>query len=984
MSRLCLAILAKLVFGVVMPISSRFVGRTAELDALDAALTALEGGLPRAVELVGPAGIGKSRLLSELGARAGARGHVVLSGSGAELEQDLPYWVFVDALDDYVEGLDPRRLERLDAATRSELGQLLPALGDAAGAPASVLHERYRTHRAARELLEHLAVPKPLVLLLDDFHWADPASTDLLSALLHRPPAAGVLIALAARPTQLPARLATALERAHRAGVLARIELPPLTPDETRELVGEHAKLFYDETGGNPFYLEQLARAPVEMLSSAPRDEVSLAGVHVPPMVAAALTEELALLAAPVRSVLDGASVAGDPFEVDLAGAAASLDETNVLDAIDELARVELVRETDMPRRFRFRHPIVRRAVYEATPRGWRVGAHERVATALAERRAPASARAHHVERSARHGDADAVAVLREAGQEARSQAPATSARWMAAALRVLPEGASAQERVGLMLPMAQALAATGQFDGSHETLQEILDILPADQVAERVEISAWCARVEHLLGRHEQAHDRLTASLNGLADEVSPEGLSLLIELSQDGSHRMDYKSQKGWAERLATVAERMQDPLLQSVGLAAAARGFAFAGVPAQARPLRDRAAEVIDSLSDAELAGHLDGIVHLAGAELYQHLFEQASAHAQRALAVGRATGQHQLFPVVFAILGITWMFRGHLQPAIDPLEGNVEAARLSGNAQAICWSLYGLSQVTLAAGDIERAMSAAQEAVDVGDDGKPSHHIAYSALVLGQGHLLTGKPDRGLELLERTSGGADLPLVAESWRAYFLELLTRCRLALGQRDEARRAASLADASANQLGLPLPRALADRAAAAVAFDAGDFDAAAQLALHSAEVADSLGTPIEAALSRTLAGRALARAGDRDRAKSELELAAAALDSVGAQRYRDAAERELRQLGHHIHRRSQPGVADGAGVAALTQRELEIARRIVDRRTNRQIAEELFLSPKTVETHIRNMFAKLGADSRVEVARIVERADRLTGAPT
>ena len=115
---------------------------------------------------------------------------------------------------------------------------------------------------APRELLQHLAVPKPLVLLLDDFHWADPASTDLLSALLHRPPAAGVLIALAARPTQAPARLATALERAHRAGHLARIELPPLTENETRELVGEHAELFYEETGGNPFYLEQLARAP--------------------------------------------------------------------------------------------------------------------------------------------------------------------------------------------------------------------------------------------------------------------------------------------------------------------------------------------------------------------------------------------------------------------------------------------------------------------------------------------------------------------------------------------------------------------------------------------------------------------------------------------------------------------------------------------------------------------------------------------------
>ena len=963
-----------------MPFSSRFIGRTAELDALDAVLNALERGAPRAVEVVGPAGIGKSRLLAELGDRAAARGHVVLRGSGAELEQDLPYWVFVDALDDYVADLDPRRLERLDAATRSELGQILPALADSGATSEIALHERYRTHRAARMLLERLAIAQPLVLLLDDFHWADPASTDLLSALLRRPPSAGVLIALAARPRQLPTRLATALERAHRAGVLARVELPPLTREETRELVGEHAELFYDETGGNPFYLEQLARAPTDTVASAADGGVALAGVQVPPMVAAALTEELSLLAEPVRRVLDGGAVAGDPFEVDLVAAAAGVGEAEVLDAIDDLARLELVRGTDMPRRFRFRHPIVRRAVYEASPGGWRVGAHERVASALSARGAPAGARAHHVERSARHGDRGAVAVLREAGLQARSQAPATSARWLAAALRVLPEGAPAHERVGLLLPMAQALAATGQFDESHETLLEILEILPSDRVAERVEVSTWCARVEHLLGLHEQAHDRLIASLEGLADEISAEGLLLLIELSQDGSHRMDYKSMKGWSERLVTVAEQMSDPMLRTVGLAAAARGLTFAGFPAQGRPLRDRAAEIIDGLSDGELGGRLDAIVHLAGAELYEHLFEEASEHAQRALAVGRATGQHQLFPVVFAILGITWMFRGHLQPALDPLEGNVEAARLSGNAQAICWSLYGLSQVVLATGEVERGMSAAQEAVDVGDDGKPSHHVAYAALVLAQAHLLTGKPDRGLGLLERVSGGPDMPLVADSWRAYFLELQTRCRLALGERDAARRAAALADASANSIGLPLARVWADRAAAAVALDAGELQAAADLALRSAEAADAGAIPIEAALSRTLAGRALAGLGDRDRAKHELELAASVLDSVGAQRYRDAAERELRQLGEHIHRRSQPGAAEAAGVDALTQRELEIARRVVDRQTNRQIAEELFLSRKTVETHIRNIFAKLGAESRVEVARMVERADRLS----
>jgi len=132
-----------------------------------------------------------------------------------------------------------------------------------------------------------------------------------------------------------------------------------------------------------------------------------------------------------------------------------------------------------------------------------------------------------------------------------------------------------------------------------------------------------------------------------------------------------------------------------------------------------------------------------------------------------------------------------------------------------------------------------------------------------------------------------------------------------------------------------------------------------------------------MEAALSRTLAGRALA-AGDHGGGVELLTSAATELEAIGALRHRDAAERELRQLGKRIHRRSQPTAAEGTGVPSLTKRELEIAQRIVDRQTNRQIAEELVLSPKTVETHIRNIFGKLGADSRVEVARQVEQAQR------
>jgi DNA-binding NarL/FixJ family response regulator len=99
------------------------------------------------------------------------------------------------------------------------------------------------------------------------------------------------------------------------------------------------------------------------------------------------------------------------------------------------------------------------------------------------------------------------------------------------------------------------------------------------------------------------------------------------------------------------------------------------------------------------------------------------------------------------------------------------------------------------------------------------------------------------------------------------------------------------------------------------------------------------------------------------------------AALDACGACRYRQSAERELRKLGHHIHRRTRPGTAGRAGIQALTGRELQVARLVVDRMTNPQIAAELFLSQKTVETHLRNIFQKMGVTTRTALARAVER---------
>ena len=466
-------------------VQDTLIGRADELASLEQVLEELNRGGSVAIELVGDPGIGKTRLLRELSARAEDRGHLVLAGSASELERALPFSVFVDALDEYVESLDPNLFSTLDDDVQAELAHVLPSLSAlAAGRAVALQHERYRSHRAMRALLEHLAKTTPLVLVLDDFHWADSASVELLGALLRRPPAAAVLTVVALRPRQTPERLAAALERADRAAALTRLELGALTLEEARELLGERvdaagAAVLYRESGGNPFYLEQLARSPERARGVTSAPEISLTGLEVPPAVAASLSEEVALLSGGGRLVLEGAAVAGDPFEPELAAAAAATSEAAAIRAIDELLELDLIRTTEVPRRFRFRHPLVRRAVYEATAGGWRLGAHERCAEALAARGVNAAARAHHVERSARQGDVAAVAVLRDAGEAAARLAPESAAQWFGGALRLLPQTAPAQERVELLLARAGALAAAGHFTDSHEALLEAIAIVP-------------------------------------------------------------------------------------------------------------------------------------------------------------------------------------------------------------------------------------------------------------------------------------------------------------------------------------------------------------------------------------------------------------------------------------------------------------------------------------------------------------------------
>src|SRR5919198_1380178 len=418
----------------------RLVGRDAELQRIERLLDGLGRRSAAVLALVGEPGIGKTRLLAELDARAAAREYLVLAGRATEFERELPFAVVVDALDRRLSELDPRRLEPLGPARLGELARVFPALGDVAGAEVRGLEgERYEAHRAVGALLERLAAPRPAVLILDDLHWADDASLELVSYLLRRPPRAPLLVALAHRPGQAAPGLIAALDRAVGEGICERIALAPLGAREARELLGadvgdRRAEQLQRETGGNPFYLRQLARSAAPVTPAVP---IMAGNGELPAPVLAAIGHEVGQLPPAARTLLEAAAVTGDPFELDVAGPVAELAEVEALGALDALVAHELVRATALPRRFTFRHPIVRRAVYESLPPGRRIAAHRRAADALQELGAPAAVQAHHLAPSAARGDERALAVFTEAatgaGTAARG-ARAAAARHVGAA----------------------------------------------------------------------------------------------------------------------------------------------------------------------------------------------------------------------------------------------------------------------------------------------------------------------------------------------------------------------------------------------------------------------------------------------------------------------------------------------------------------------------------------------------------------------
>ena len=276
------------------------------------------------------------------------------------------------------------------------------------------------------------------------------------------------------------------------------------------------------------------------------------------------------------------------------------------------------------------------------------------------------------------------------------------------------------------------------------------------------------------------------------------------MLELTVNALWRTRHEEMHDAAERAANAARRLGDRRLISAALAELALASSLMGAAERAESSYAEAATLVDSLSDDELAGHLEAAAWLAGVELYLDRYAEGEAHAERALTVARATGQGELFLLLAATLGGLRRQRGKLVEAAELLDGGIEAARLLGNTHALVWTLLGRSAAALRSGDVELALATAQESFDLSQHAESNFHSAEAAADLAAALLEAGQPEPAVRLLLEFAGGEELTLIAGSPRARYLEVLARCRLALDATGEARQTAGIADAWASAVQL------------------------------------------------------------------------------------------------------------------------------------------------------------------------------------
>ncbi|CAL9627874.1 hypothetical protein SUDANB15_05982 [Streptomyces sp. enrichment culture] len=818
--------------------------------------------------------------------------------------------------------------------------------------------------------LRELGGPGGLMLLVDDLHDATHQINIALEQLLRHSPRTDLTLVLAYRPRGIANRLLAALGSAQAQWDVDELPLTGLGCEAAEELFpdhlcGRHQMTLHQESGGNPRYLHLLMSL---CRGAGCRGESLLrTDAEIPVERAAPVLMDLDRVSDTARLVAQAAAVVGDTFELEVASAVAEMDYPTVLVALDELLARDLIRPDSAPARFVFRHPVVRGVVFRTTPDGWRLGAHARAIDELRSRNQPAVRIAEHVERVGGEGP-ERGAALTAAARAIELSDPDTAAAWYRTALRLTGDGSEHRERRrALLSALARGAVLTGRLGDGWEALRRRDALIESEAGADAdagadAAVAIECRAVlAQYAGRYTEARAMLHRALSRSDTPAGATRLRLALAATSVWDTGWE------WSEDALLGAVGSGDQMLQSLALAIHASTALAKGASVTAGRSAGEAAQLIDRQTDDQLARGLDAVWQLGFAELHLEHLAPALRHFSRGLALSKAYGQWQSTIPLLVGLGTVHLRRRRLENAQSHAEQAIQLARSPGCEDLLAMALTLRAQTALAEGAVLNSLADSRAACEAVTPDSPTWR--HARLAQAAALLAHGDPADCLTAVLDAGGGPALPELPMWCRPRAYDLLGRSELALGHRERARSYVARLQAAAEAVDLPGSAGAIATARARVADDPAEALAHALEAINAGTAGEQA---LEAGTGHLLASRALLALGVPAGAEKHLDAAEAVVAGSGM---RDLAV-GVRELRAELEAATAAGAGAPEEQFMLSQREFEIARLVSQGRTNRQIARQLEVSHKTVETHLGRIFTKLNVSSRAEIASMVGRS--------
>jgi DNA-binding CsgD family transcriptional regulator/tetratricopeptide (TPR) repeat protein len=975
---------------VVSPV---LVGRRAELDVLVRAGERAAAGEPAIVLVGGEAGVGKTRLVEEAAARAARDGTRVVTGACVELGGDgLPFAPLVDILRTLVRSMPPEELDEVLGPARRELARLLPELDP--HAPAVSAYDGSQASRLFElvlGVLGRLAERSPLMLVVEDLHWADRSTVDLTAFLVRTLRAVRVAMVATYRSDELHRRhplrpLLTSLERVR---MVERLELPRFTRGEVAEqleaiLGGPAEPTLVDEvferSEGNAFLVEEtlgIARAGSN-------------GDRLPPSLADVLLARVERMAEPVQHVLRVVAAAGGRVSEPLLATVGGVSEPALLEALREAVEHHLLVVDESG--YAFRHTLMRDAVYHDMLPGERTGLHRAYGDAVeadpslaGDEGSAAASLAHHS--YAAHDLPRALGAAVKAARHATiAYAPADAERHLERALEVWPQVPDAEERAGMDRLGLIELAVDAAIAAGDESraLALVDDVLPS------VDRDAQAARAALLLARRAEAL-RWLGRGDGIAeleeavrllpgDTATPELAEVLTMLASAKFLSAEIAEGLDVSRRAVDAARAVGDSRREASALTSLGSGMAYLGDVDGGLATLEEGLEVAlraeDDAVSVRAYTNVSDALEMAG----RH--EEASEVGRQGLAFARTVGLAGRWDIYLAYNAAEPLLAlGRWDEADELIAETAEHNPPSERALG----LYQLrARIAVARGLQDEAARQLEVILRVTGEELDFQTAADQALLEVEVQHSARDLDAARATVRRAlsdHGAADIGRVA--WPLVWLGMRVeadRAAIARGRRTaadpEEQAWAEELSRIAEGLKAPNPRAqgfaaLFEAERLRLAGDAGrDAWRAAEAAWRAA------GEPHPLAYALLRIGEAELAGGDREAAGEAVREAAALARSIGAEPL--AAEATtLARLGRLSLEAEpeDPAAEEEANPFGLTDRELEVLRLIAAGQTNREIGGTLYMSPKTASVHVSRILSKLGVSGRVEAAGVAHR---------